>query len=78
MCQHTGGSTGGGWSDRQGVVCLIRIETYNIWNGWNMGLEFALCRMSQARIKKERKIVSMKNLKESFVDFRNCRGTDQE
>ena len=46
-------STGGGWGKRQGVVRLtrpIRFGTYNIWNGWNGGLESTLHGMSQANM----------------------------
>ena len=50
MCQSMGESTGGGQGDRQGVVCLIRFETYNIRNGWNGGLESALRRMPQTNM----------------------------
>ena len=50
ICWYTGGSIGGGQGDRQGVVCLIRFETYNIRNGWNGGLESALRRMPQTNM----------------------------
>ena len=50
MCQSTGVSTGGGWNGRQGVVRPIHFGTYNIRNGWNTGIESALCGMSQANM----------------------------
>ena len=50
MCHSTGGSTGGGRGDIQGVVCLIRFGTYNIRKGRNGGLESALHGMSQANM----------------------------
>ena len=50
MCQCTCCATGGGRGDRQGAICTIRFGTYNIWNGWNMGLESALHGMYQANM----------------------------
>ena len=50
MCRSIGGSTGGGRGGRQGAVRLIRFETYNIRNGWNRGLEYALRGMYQANM----------------------------